>query len=117
MRIRSKVKGTRACPRLSVYKSNNNFYLQLIDDANGKTLVSVHSREIKIKSKAGNKDGKTDDKQRRGIEESGFGLGKLLAQKAKDKKIKSVVFDRGGYRYHGGVKAIADGAREGGLEL
>jgi large subunit ribosomal protein L18 len=115
-KIRFKVRGTKERPRLSVHKSNKNFYLQLIDDVNGKTLASAHSREIK--SKSGKRTGeKTGGKEKRGIEATGFELGKLLARKAGEKKIGGAVFDRGGYRYHGGVKAVADGAREGGLRL
>ena len=102
-RIRAKISGTKKCPRLSVFKSNTGMYLQLIDDEKGKTLVSVHSKEIKKK------------KEKRVV--IGFELGKLIAKKALDKKIKQVVFDRGGYKYHGRVKAVADGAREGGLSF
>ncbi len=109
-RIRAKVSGTKTCPRLSVFKSNSGMNLQIINDAVGKTLVSAHSREIK--SKKGKKDESISGK----IAVS-FALGKLLATKAQEKKISQVVFDRGGYRYHGRVKAAADGAREGGLKF
>ncbi|HPT08524.1 MAG TPA: 50S ribosomal protein L18 [bacterium] len=101
-KIRSVIKGTINRPRLSVFRSNKGMYVQLIDDTAGKTLVSVNIKEL-------GKDLK--DKK---VDQS-FKLGKLLADKAKDKKITEIVFDRGGYRYHGRVKAVADGAREGGL--
>ena len=101
-RVRSKIIGTKKCPRLSVFRSNTGMYLQLIDDSSDKTLVSAHSREIT------KKEAKTV---------VGLELGKLIAKKAIDKKIKEVVFDRGGYKYHGRVKAVADGAREGGLKF
>jgi len=102
-KIRSTISGTALRPRLSVFKSNAGLYLQLIDDTAGLTLVSAHSREIK-----GDKKTKTDIATE---------LGQLLAKKAVEKKIQNVVFDRGGYRYHGRVKAVADGARSGGLQF
>jgi large subunit ribosomal protein L18 len=105
-RVRAKVFGTSTRPRLNVFRSNKGMYIQLIDDTKGNTLVSAHSKEIKIKQK--NKGGKT---------EIAYQLGKLLAQKAKEKNITQAVFDRGGYKYHGRVKAVADGAREGGLKI
>lgn len=101
-RIRAIIAGTNKLPRLSVFKSNKGMYLQLIDDEKGKTLVSVHSKEIKKKDKKVS---------------ICFEMGKLIAKKALDKKIEQAVFDRGGYKYHGRVKAAADGAREGGLEF
>jgi large subunit ribosomal protein L18 len=107
-RIRVKVKGTDFLPRLSVFKSNKGMYLQLIDDLKGKTIVSAASSEIKLEKK--DKEDATGYKTR-----ISFELGKLIAKKAKDKKIEAVVFDRGGYKYHGRVKAAADGARENGL--
>ncbi len=109
-RIRAKISGTKECPRLSVFKSNAGMYLQLINDESGETIVSAHSREIKL-----NKAEKKDETGRKML--VSFELGKLIAQKAKDKKVSKVIFDRGGYRYHGRVKSAADGAREGGLEL
>ena len=101
-RIRAKVSGTAKRPRLSVFRSNTGMYVQLIDDEAGKTLVSAHSREVKKVAK------KTL------ISEE---LGKLISKKALAKKIKQVVFDRGGNIYTGRVKAVADGARAGGLEF
>jgi len=102
LRVRAKIKGTASRPRLSVFRSNRGMFLQLIDDESGVTLASASAAEIK---KAANK---TD---------LGQALGQLIAQKAKDKQITKVVFDRSAYRYHGRVKAVADGARTGGLEF
>ncbi len=101
-RVRAKVSGSAARPRLSVFRSNRGMFLQLINDENGQTLVSAKTQEIKS---AGAKTDKALE------------LGKLLAEKAKAKNITSVVFDRGCYKYHGRVKAVADGAREGGLQF
>ncbi len=101
-KIRKKISGAAGCPRLSVFRSNSGMFLQVIDDSIGKTIVSVDSKEIKIK---GTK-----------IEVS-LAAGKLIAEKALAKNIKQIVFDRGGYRFHGRVKAAAEGAREAGLEF
>jgi len=103
MRIRNKINGTASCPRLCVFRSLNNIYAQIIDDVEGKTLVSASSLELKG-TYGGNKDAATE-------------VGKLVASKAAEKGIKEVVFDRGGYVYHGRVAALAAGAREGGLEF
>jgi large subunit ribosomal protein L18 len=105
-RIRAKVSGTPECPRFSVFRSNRYIYAQLIDDAGGRTLAAVHSREIKDKKSS------AEEKFTAEIE-----LGKLLAEKGMAKKIKRVVFDRGGYKYHGRIKAVAEGARTAGLEF
>jgi len=91
-RIRSKISGTDNRPRLSVFRSNKYVFLQLIDDSKGNTIASIRS-------------------------DSPFEAGKLLAEMAKKKNIKEVVFDRGGYVYRGRVKQVADGAREGGLSF
>ncbi|MCD6471399.1 50S ribosomal protein L18 [bacterium] len=104
-RIRTRVKGTTKRPRLSVFRSNRHIYLQIIDDSKGKTIVSASDLEIKDKLK---------NKKKTNI---AFEVGKLIAQKALEKKIKNVCFDRGGYKYHGRVKSAADGAREGGLNF
>ncbi len=104
-RIRTKIEGTASKPRLSVFRSNKDIYSQLIDDASGTTLVAVNSRQKDIVAQAGNK-----------VEKSAL-VGKMLAQKAIALGITACVFDRGGYLYHGRVKAIADGAREGGLKF
>jgi large subunit ribosomal protein L18 len=102
-RIRKTVSGTPERPRLSVFRSNKDIYAQLIDDLNGKTLISLSSRSKELESFNGTKV----DKSRQ--------VGKQLAHKAKAAGIEKVTFDRGGYLYHGRVKALADGAREGGL--
>jgi large subunit ribosomal protein L18 len=102
-RIRAKVSGTNERPRLNIFKSNLNIYLQIINDETGKTLASAHTKELKNK-----KLNKT---------EAATEIGKLIADKAKKLDIKTVVFDKGGYKYHGRVKAVADAAREGGLEF
>jgi len=109
-RVRKVLIGTAAEPRLSVFRSLKGMVAQLIDDSTGKTLCYVDSKEVKTataKAKAG--EGKT------GKVAASYLLGQLLAGKAKTKGISKVKFDRGGYRYHGRVKALADGAREGGL--
>lgn len=113
-RIRAKVKGTTQKPRFSVFRSNKHIYLQLIDDEKGRTLVSVGDsasvKKVKTKSKAGQPKGRNKT-------ELAFDAGKKIAELAKKKKIKYAVFDRGGYAYHGRVKAAAEGAREGGLQF
>jgi len=109
-RIRSKVSGTAKIPRLCVFRSANHIYCQLIDDEKGKTILAANDFEVdKKKSK---KDDKYSGKS--GI---AYNVGKLIAERAKEKKIKKIVFDRNGFDYHGRVKALAEGAREGGLEF
>ena len=104
-RIRTKISGTAQKPRLSVFRSNKDIYVQLIDDKNGVTLAAASSREKDIAAQGGNKVARSTN------------VGKAIAQKAKSLGVEAVVFDRGGYLYHGRVKAIADGAREGGLKF
>jgi large subunit ribosomal protein L18 len=106
-RIRAKINGTAERPRLSVYRSLTHIYAQLIDDTTGKTLASCSDREFNKTSK-GDKQNKTAKAQ---------AVGKALADKAKAAGIEQAVFDRGGYKYHGRVKALADGARAGGLKF
>lgn len=106
-RIRKRLQGTGEKPRLSVYKSLNHIYAQLIDDAAGKTLLSASTLEKEIRTSL--KHG--------GNLEAAKKVGAILAQKALGKKITTVVFDRAGYRYHGCVKALADAAREQGLKF
>jgi large subunit ribosomal protein L18 len=101
--VRSKISGTAEFPRLSVFKSNTTIYAQLIDDIKGHTLASVSSREI------GNKKNFNIDTSKE--------VGKKIAEKASESGVKKVVFDRSGYLYHGRIKALADGAREGGLKF
>ena len=103
-RIRKKISGTSAIPRLCIFRSNKQIYAQIIDDLSGKTLCAASSRDAACGS-SGNKVEQANE------------VGKLLASKAKDNNIESVVFDRSGYLYHGRVKALADGVREGGLNL
>jgi large subunit ribosomal protein L18 len=102
-RIREKLAGTAARPRLNVYRSLNHIYAQVIDDQKGETLVSASSLSLKLKT-GGNVAAAKE-------------IGKAVAERAVEKGIKKVVFDRGGYLYHGRVKALADAAREAGLEL
>lgn len=104
-RIRKKISGIAAKPRLSVFRSNGDIYAQLIDDANGVTLAAASSRQKDILAQKAAK-----------IEKSKM-VGAAIARKAGELGIKTVVFDRGGYIYHGRVKAVAEGAREGGLEF
>lgn len=106
IRTRIKVRGTTERPRLSVYKSNKYMSAQIIDDAKAVTLVSVSEKALGKLGELG-KDGLGKAKE----------LGKMIAEKALKSKVKKVVFDKGGYAYHGKVKSIADGAREGGLEF
>jgi large subunit ribosomal protein L18 len=103
LRIRKKIKGTTERPRISVFRSNSQIYAQLIDDVAGKTLAAASSLEVKA--------GKTTKT------ETATQVGKALAAKAVAAGIENVVFDRGGYLYHGRVKALAEGAREGGLKF
>ena len=104
-RIREKISGTKEVPRLNVFRSNSNIFAQIIDDEAGVTLVSASSLESCLKlTNGGNIDAATK-------------VGELLAKKAKKAKISKVVFDRGGYLYHGRVKALAEAARENGLEF
>ena len=110
-RIRKKIAGTAECPRLSVYRSVGHLYAQVIDDSKGLTLVSAGTVE-KSKGVA-----KGEKRPTGGNVASAKEIGKLIAERAKEKGIKRVVFDRGGYLYHGRIKALADAAREAGLEF
>ena len=103
-RVRSKVFGTPERPRLNVFRSNANIYAQIIDDVNGVTLVSANTLEKEFEGLTGNCEGAKK-------------VGAVLAERAKAKGIENVVFDRGGYLYHGRVQALAEGAREGGLKF
>ena len=102
-RVRKNIHGTKVCPRLNVFRSNNGIYVQVIDDDTSTTLVSSSTAELKIKNG--------------GNIEAAKAVGADIAKKCKEKKIKTVVFDRGGYLYHGRVEALADAARENGLEF
>ena len=103
-RVRTKGSGTAERPRLSVYRSNTNIYAQIIDDVAGNTLVSASTLDKEVKTKNSNVEAAKE-------------VGALIAKRASAKKIKPVVYDRRGYIYHGVVKALADAAREGGLEF
>ena len=104
IRVRGKISGTPECPRLNVFRSNANIYAQIIDDVNGVTLVSANTLEKNFEDATGNA-------------EAAKKVGLLVAERALAKGIEEVVFDRGGYVYHGRVAALAEGAREGGLKF
>jgi len=106
MRIRKKINGTAERPRLSVFRSNKQIYVQVVDDLNGVTLLSACSKEKEVASVTGIK--KTEQAKL---------VGKLLASKCREKGIENVIFDRSGYKYHGRVRSLADAAREGGLKF
>ena len=104
VRVRGKISGTPECPRLNVFRSNANIYAQIIDDVNGVTLASANTLEKEFEGSTGNC-------------EAAKKVGAVLAERAKAKGIEEVVFDRGGYVYHGRVAALAEGAREAGLKF
>ena len=103
-RVRRKISGTPECPRLCVFRSNSNLYVQVIDDVKGVTLAQASTLDKEVKTKKANKEAAKE-------------VGALIAKRAIEKKTKTVVFDRGGYIYHGVVKELAEAAREGGLEF
>ena len=103
-RVREKVNGTASVPRLNVFRSNNGIYVQVIDDVAGNTLVQASTLDKEVKNKHANKEAAAE-------------VGALVAKRALEKNIKEVVFDRGGYIYHGVVKELAEAAREGGLKF
>ena len=103
-RVRTKVSGTAERPRLCVYRSNSNIYAQIIDDVAGNTLVSASTLDKEVKTKKSNIEAAKE-------------VGTLIAKRAAEKNIKNVVYDRGGYIYHGIIKELAEAAREGGLEF
>lgn len=104
VRVRSKISGTPECPRLNVFRSAKHIYAQIIDDINGVTLASASSMDKDFSANGGNMDG-------------AHKVGEMVAKNALEKGITEVVFDRGGYLFHGRVKELADGAREGGLKF
>ena len=104
LRIRNKISGTVTCPRLNVFRSTKHIYAQIIDDVNGVTLASASSMEKDFEGTGGNK-------------EAAKRVGELVGKRALEKGIENVVFDRGGYLYHGRVQQLADGARESGLKF
>ena len=103
-RVRGKISGTAECPRLNVFRSTKNIYAQIIDDVKGVTLVAASSLDKEFNGNGGNK-------------EAARKVGEMIAKRAAEKGISQVVFDRGGYIFHGRVKELAEGAREGGLKL
>ena len=103
-RVRTKISGTAECPRLCVFRSNTNVYAQIIDDTKGVTLVQASTLDKEVKTKHSNKEAAKE-------------VGTLVAKRAIEKNIKTVVYDRGGYVYHGVVKELAEAAREAGLEF
>ena len=103
-RVRRKISGTAECPRLCVFRSNSNIYVQVIDDVKAVTLAQASTLDKEVKTKHSNKEAAKE-------------VGALIAKRALEKNIKTVVFDRGGYIYHGVVKELAEAAREGGLEF
>lgn len=119
-RTRAKIKGTEAVPRLSVYRSNKHIQSQLIDDREGETLIQARDQELDQAepevSEENFEEKFRDPKQARKTFQA-YKVGKLLGQRAKEKGIKKVQFDRSGYKYHGRVKALAEGAREAGLNF
>jgi len=104
LRVRAKISGTAECPRLCVFRSAKHIYAQIIDDISGKTLVAASTLDKEFEGFGGNKD-------------AAHKVGSMVAKKAIDKGITTVVFDRGGYVYHGRIQELADGAREGGLKF
>jgi large subunit ribosomal protein L18 len=102
--VRKRVRGTAERPRLAVYRSNRYIYAQVIDDTKGHTLAAASSQEPELRGGALNAD-------------TAAKVGELLAQRAKEAEVSAVIFDRGGYKYHGRIKALADAAREAGLEF
>ena len=104
IRVRRKISGTAECPRLCVFRSNKGIYVQLIDDVAGNTLAQASTLDKEVKTKHSNKEAAKE-------------VGALIAKRAKEKKIETVVFDRSGYIYHGVVKELAESAREGGLKF
>ena len=104
IRVRRKISGTAECPRLCVYRSNANLFVQVIDDVAGKTLASASTLDKEVKTKQSNKEAAKE-------------VGTLIAKRALEKNIKTIVFDRSGYVYHGVVKELAEAARTAGLEF
>ena len=104
IRVRTKISGTSECPRLCVYRSNKNLFVQIVDDVKQVTLAQASTLDKEVKTKHANKEAAKE-------------VGALIAKRALDKKIKTVVYDRGGYIYHGVVKELAEAAREAGLEF
>ncbi|MFC5452270.1 50S ribosomal protein L18 [Paenibacillus aestuarii] len=107
LRVRKKIEGTTARPRLNIFRSSKHMYAQLIDDTTGVTVASASTQDKELKAEVGNG----------GNVEAARKVGELIAKRAKEKGVEQVVFDRGGYLYHGRVQALADAAREAGLQF
>ncbi len=118
-RVRGKISGTAKRPRLCVFRSSKHIYAQLIDDENNRVLSSASDLKLKKMGRKKSSSTKaTEDKKELSRKLAlGFEVGKLIAKKAKELKIEEIIFDRGGYKYHGRVKSLAEGAREGGLKF
>jgi large subunit ribosomal protein L18 len=116
-RVKAKILGTARRPRLCAFRSARHIYVQLIDDEKGKTLLATSDLEIKKIKNTKKEKNKKNEKVLVGKTAKAREVGKLIAKKALEKKIEKVVFDRGGYKYHGRVRAVAEGAREGGLKF
>lgn len=123
-RIKAKVFGTVQRPRLSVFRSNKHIYAQLVNDEKGNVLVSAKDTDLKKETKAKEKKtspvkavGTKKEKSKTGKVAISYNIGKLIAERALKKKIEKIVFDRGGFSYHGRIKAVAEGARDGGLKF
>ncbi|WP_195576697.1 50S ribosomal protein L18 [Paenibacillus sp. 1001270B_150601_E10] len=108
LRVRKKIEGTTARPRLNVFRSSKHIYAQVIDDANGVTLAAASTMDKELREQVGSNGGNTEAARK---------VGELVAKRAKDAGISVVVFDRGGYLYHGRIQALAEAAREAGLEF
>ncbi|MBI2054172.1 MAG: 50S ribosomal protein L18 [Candidatus Staskawiczbacteria bacterium] len=106
-KIRARISGTKEKPRLFVFRSDKHIYAQIIDDDTAKVLLAASDKEVK----------KTEKKEKGGKTNIAFQVGKIIAKKAAEKSIEKVVFDRGGFIFHGRIKALAEGAREGGLKF
>lgn len=111
LRVRARVSGTSECPRLNVFRSNQHTYAQVIDDTSGHTLAAASTLEPSIRN-----DFKPEQNGHRRVQEA-TEVGKLVAERAKEKGVSKVVFDRGGYKFHGRVQAVAEAARESGLQF
>lgn len=120
-KVRARIEGTAEIPRLCVFRSSKHIYAQLINDEKWKTLVAAGDLEIKSKKTKKSASAKSrvskEEKVKNGKVALAYRVGELIAQKALEKKVEKIVFDRGGYKYHGRVKALAEGARKGGLKF
>lgn len=116
-RVRAKIRGTANRPRFSVYRSNRHLFLQLVNDDNGETVLGISDKALEKLRRSPGAKSESRPRSASGKSDIAYECGRLLAKKAVDAGIKTVVFDRGGYRYHGRVRRAAEGAREGGLKF